>query len=223
MTTLRADLPELPERMRKLPVDGRGFPVPWFVAFFEGVPDFRVIRPNGLVTAIERNTCWLCGEPLGVKKVFVIGPMCAINRVTTEPPCHYDCAHFAVRACPFMLNPAAKRPNKPLPEGAMKPAGLHVDHNPGAMCMWITRSFKPFNVSAYIPGGGGFLLKLGDPISVSWWARGRAATHDEVIASVDSGMELLRANAEQQGQEALDDLQRQYQRMLPLLPLTLPQ
>jgi hypothetical protein len=35
ITPLRADLPALPERMKRLSVDHRGFPVPWFVQWDE--------------------------------------------------------------------------------------------------------------------------------------------------------------------------------------------
>ena len=53
--------------------------------------------------AFKRGLCWVCGEPLGVHKVYAIGPMCVINRTTSEPASHRDCAEFAVKACPFLL------------------------------------------------------------------------------------------------------------------------
>lgn len=38
-TSLRADLPPLPPRMQRLPVDERGYPVSFFVAWPDGKPD----------------------------------------------------------------------------------------------------------------------------------------------------------------------------------------
>src|ERR1041385_2432550 len=99
----RTDLPELPARLRKLPVE-RGYPVPWFVAFVDGHYDFRVIGPGKIARAVQENRCWICGDTLGSYLCFPIGPMCAINRVTSEPPSHRECAEWSARACPFLLN-----------------------------------------------------------------------------------------------------------------------
>jgi hypothetical protein len=64
MTEYRKDLPERPARMTKLPIAESGFPVPWFVAFLDGKPDFRVIREGGIPDAYYKRLCWLgiCGR-----------------------------------------------------------------------------------------------------------------------------------------------------------------
>lgn len=219
MTAIRSDIPPLPERMRGRPVDPRGFPVPWFVAKMDdGQWDFRVIRPHGFAMAVQGNICWICGCPLGVHKTFVIGPMCAINRVTSEPPSHLVCAQWATRACPFMLNPEARRSSRPMAPDAEAPAGIHTERNPGAMCLWTTRTFEPFRVPHHLPGSGGMLIRLGDPSAVEWWARGRAATRAEVLASISSGIPLLKAAAEAQGVDAVEALSGQIEDIEPLLP-----
>ncbi len=82
----RTDLPALPRQIRKLPKDARGYPVPWFVAWFDGKPDFRVVARGKIDTAHLERRCWTCGEPLQKDMTFVIGPMCSINRVSTGPP-----------------------------------------------------------------------------------------------------------------------------------------
>jgi hypothetical protein len=42
MSELRKDLPDgMPESVGRLPVDHRGYPVPWFVAWIDGKPEFR--------------------------------------------------------------------------------------------------------------------------------------------------------------------------------------
>ena len=87
MTELNASIRDItiPRRMRRLPVSPRGFPVPWFVAWLGGVPDFRCIGLGKLVKAIYQRCCWLCDEPLGVWQTYAIGPMCIVNRVNVRP------------------------------------------------------------------------------------------------------------------------------------------
>lgn len=48
MNTLRPGLPPQPPKMQHLPVDERGFPAPYFVAWIDGKPDHRVVDPEKL-------------------------------------------------------------------------------------------------------------------------------------------------------------------------------
>ena len=193
---LRPTLPPLPRYMRGLPIDARGFPVPWFVAWFDGKPDFRVIRPDAILGAIKLDRCWICGGPLGTRKVFVTGPASALQRLTTEPPSHLECAAFAVRACPFIANPEARRPSKPLPENS-SPITVTAAANPGTYCMWTVRDYEPRMHSQAL------LMRFGDPEELTWWAAGREATRDEVIAGLDRAMERLKVSGR--------SFQREYQ------------
>jgi hypothetical protein len=200
-------LPPMPRRMRALPVDKRGFPVPWFVHWKEdGEPDFRVVRRSGRVTAIKHNLCWVCGQPKGRYHAFVIGPMCAINRVTSEPPSHLDCAEFAAKACPFLTKPKMRRNEKDMLDEIVPAVGIHLDHNPGVMCLWVTRDYKPFKVD------DSFLINLGEPVSIAWWTEGRIATPEEIQAAIDKGLPFLTANAEAEGPESVAELNRYIER-----------
>ncbi len=221
MTTLRHFSIELPQRMRRLPVDHRGFPVPWFVQWFDadapspagvGAPDFRVVDSQKLVRAVKERRCWVCGDKLGAHLAFVIGPMCAINRVISEPPSHRECATFSARACPFLSQPRMRRNEKDLPEDHQEAPGVSLKRNPGVACIWITRTYKPFNA------GNGVLFSLGEPETVEWYAEGRVATRAEVDASISSGLPLLRAPAEEEGPRAISALNAAIQRAQPLLP-----
>ena len=55
----------LPDRMKALPVDKRGYPVPKFVEWIDGEPDFRVVSPSHMARCFRHHRCWICGEPLG--------------------------------------------------------------------------------------------------------------------------------------------------------------
>jgi hypothetical protein len=212
VTAAARDLPPMPARIARLSRDKRGFPVPRFVAWVDGAPDFRLADERYLEQSLRRKLCWLCGDVLGVHVTFPVGPMCAVNRVTAEPPSHRDCALFAVRACPFLSNPEARRRERGLPDGHAPPAGEMIRRNPGVTCLWSTRSFRPFRA------GDGVLFRLGDPEEVLWFARGREATRAEVEASIASGMPLLRDPAEAEGAAAVRELERLHLAAIKFLP-----
>lgn len=203
----------VPDRMRNLPRDKHDRVVPWFVAFIDGVPDFRVIRAGGIQDALQFNTCWLCGKPNGKYAAFVIGPMCAVNRVSSEPPSHRDCAIYAARACPFLANPNMTRREKHLPEDVVDPAGVSIRRNPGVALVWVTRGWYMFRDPKGLP-----LFDIGKPDQTYWYAHGRDATHDEVVESVDSGMPTLRQAAAEGGPLAAIELEAQYGDAMKLVP-----
>jgi hypothetical protein len=191
-------LVDLPDTMKRLPRDKRGFPVPEFVHWIDGEPDFRIIKPGWLKNCVRNNKCWLCGGVLGARKWFVIGPMCCVNRVSSEPPAHRQCAEFAVKNCPFLTKPLAKRNDRDWPEGnKVDPPGVMITRNPGVAAIWETTTYKPFGVDH------GVLFELGEPTGVTFWREGRPATLDEVRESIKTGLPLLLDAAAQDGQDAL--------------------
>lgn len=221
---MNQNLPPIPPKVARLPRDHRGFPVPWFVQWFDngepcdfgkGTPDFRVADARKLATAVKQNRCYVCGETLGQYKAFVIGPMCAINRTIAEPPNHRDCAIFSATACPFLSRPRMKRNTKDIPDVAVDAPGFGIKRNPGVACVWITKSYRLTRAHA---GNAGVLFMLGIPTEVLWFAEGRAATRDEVMTSIDSGYPLLVEMAEKEGSAALAALAAYRNRAMPLLP-----
>ena len=89
-----------------------------------------------------------------------------------------------------------------IPEDTRPPAGIMLKRNPGVTLVWVTRNYKPFKAE------GGVLFRLGDPGRVEFYAEGRKATRDEIMASIDSGMPILRGMAEQDGPEAVPSWSR---------------
>ncbi len=211
MTTYRPDQPPVPRRMLHRPVE-RGYAVPWFCAEIDGHYDFRVIGPGKIAEAVTLRLCWLCGQPLGAYKAFCIGPMCAINRTISEPPSHRECAEWALRACPFLSQKETKRRTTGLPEGAEGPVGFGIMRQPGAACLWVTKSYRVIRVD------NGVLFRLGDPVDVAWYREGRAATRSEVLESIDSGYPILLESATEDGPTAVRELERLRDRALVLLP-----
>jgi len=206
----------MPDRIKRLPVDKRGFPVPAFVALNNGEPDHRIINSDRMLPSIRQKLCWICGQPMGRYFVSVIGCMCSVNRIISEPPSHRDCAEFAVRACPFLSRPRAHRREAGLPEEAAAPAGIHLTRNPGVACLWISKHYpKPFRPDY---GEAGLLFELGDPIETVWYREGRLATRQEVIDAINEGLPVLKAMAEVDGPKAVAYLHKCHRSALQHLP-----
>lgn len=192
----------VPPRVAKLPVH-RGYPVPWFVAWIDGVPEFRVVGEGRLQDALETRRCWICGGAMGSFVAYVIGPMCSVNRTSAEPPSHRDCAEFAARACPFLTRPHMVRRTDGLPDGTVDAPGISLDRNPGVAGVWVQRG----RIAARRVDHS-LLFRLGDPTEVTWWRQARPATRGEVVASIEAGLPELLEVAKVDGPRAVAALDR---------------
>lgn len=211
---------EMPARIRRLPRDEAGRPVPWFVWWNpeSGEPDFRVIGPGKMQEAYRRHVCWVCGERLGVYRVFVIGPMCAVNRISGELPSHQECAQYSAKACPFLSTPRMHRNEKNLPKDYQELGGVTIKRNPAVTLLWTTRSYVPVKDWA-----GKYVFSLGPPTRLEFYREGRPASRMEVLESIDSGMPLLREIAERDGDKAIEDLEESYRLALGLVWAAIPE
>lgn len=216
--TPRIALQPIPLRMRDLPLDDRGYPVPWFVAWVHGKPEFRALDPSKFARALREKLCWVCGGKLGANLCFVAGPMCGINRTSSEPPSHLDCGRWSARNCPFLSNPRqVRREDKFLNNASLREnaPGIAITRNPGVAMLWITRQYEVFK-----DGNGGLLIQMGEPDSVEWFCCGRPATHMEVIESIDAGLPNLEVLARQEdgGLAALERHKHRFTRWIPPAP-----
>lgn len=207
---------DMPYRMTLLPVDKVGRPVPWFVAFIDGAPDFRVIGPGKMRDALRGSLCWVCGHGFagGEDRAWLIGPMCAVNLVTAEPPSHLECAVWSARNCPFLVTPNMVRRDRHMPGEAVSPAGIMIRRNPGVALVWVT-GYRAWRTERE---PGGILFRLGPPKRALWFAEGREATRDEVLASIDSGLPILREMAGKDGPDAVAELDRMHRDALVHIP-----
>lgn len=209
----------LPENMRELPVSKKGYPVPFFVARSTAPDwDFRVVHPETAVRCYRDHLCWICGQKMGTKKAFVVGPMCVVTKTSAEPASHYSCAQYSAIACPFLARPNMRRNEKDLPEGHQPPAGVAIMRNPGVTAVLVTRTIKPFK-----DHDGGLLFQMGEPDAVEWYALRGRANRKQVMDSIESGLPLLQeqCNAElnQRSKElAHEALARQVSQTMRWLP-----
>lgn len=202
-----------PDSMAGRPTDHRGFPVPWFVTEKtpEGHWDFVRISGQRFDEARRKDVCWVSGQPLGRYRSFVIGPMCVINRVAADPPVRLDIARWSAQVCPFLSRPLAKRDTKYTDEELARQRGVMLTRNPGVCAIYTVER------GSYDVDGG--LFYLGDPVSVEWCARGRAATREEVDASIATGLPALDDMARKQGGAAQDELRRRIASAAKFLPI----
>jgi hypothetical protein len=209
--------PPPPPRVARLPRDRHGRPVPWFVAVIDGQPDFRIVAEGKVEDAIRFDKCFVCGEVLGRRVTFPVGPMSTINRTAPEPPTHRECALFAVVSCPFLARPGMKRRQAGLPEGLALQThgpGASAAHNPGVTALWTTRERQPF------ADGATWLFRMGEPDEVAWFAEGRAATRAEAAEALEAERDHLHALVTQAAgpadeHTALDTAYTQALRYLP--------
>ena len=95
---------------------------------------------------------------------------------------------------------------------APHPVGDMIDRNPGVTLLWTRTTFRTVHLN------GGVMFRVGAPEAVQWFAQGRAATRAEVVASIETGVPLLRTQAEREGGAAvqvLDQLIRNAMRIVP--------
>jgi hypothetical protein len=181
--------------MKDLPVDDRGYPVPFFVAWVGDKPEFRAMDKDKFLRCVRQKLCWVCGNRLGVNVCFVAGPMCGINRTSSEPPSHLECGRWSAQNCPFMVNPRMVRREDDLLNNAKLVAnapGAAIARNPGVAMLWITRGFEIIQTKT------GPLFHMGEAESVEWWACGKPATRAQVMESIDTGLPILEAAVAQE-------------------------
>jgi hypothetical protein len=197
---LRSDLKDLPIRMMDLAIDpDRGYPVPWFVEWVNGKPEFRAMSMLKWRRAVRDKLCWVCGKKLGAWQVFVVGPMCGITRISAEPPSHRECARWSARFCPFLSRPHMVRRGV---EDLVAMGGQFTEgeilRNPGVTLLWSARDFELVRTE-----GGSMLIHMGEPAEWEWWAEGRKATRAEVQESIRTGIpKLIEETAKEKGQMA---------------------
>lgn len=210
---LKYDPKTLPDRMKTLPVDDRGYIVPRFVGYVDGKPDFRIMDRQFWQDAVVKSLCWVCGERLGIIQVFTIGPMCAVNRTTAEPPSHRECAIWSAKNCPFLTRPHMVRREDEVTAQCQSIGGVSIRRNPGVVCLWFTRDYKVFRDNEGKP-----LIQVGEPDHIEWYAEGRKAKRAQVLESIRTGLPFLEEMATGEGPEAVRELRRMMYAAGKLLP-----
>lgn len=101
------ELPEIPFHMRLLPLDSRGYPIPFIVMRDStGKPHFTVNDETKRMLCFKHDLCGICGNKLTTGRWFIGGPLSAFDPhgFFVDPPMHAGCARFALQVCPYLAN-----------------------------------------------------------------------------------------------------------------------
>lgn len=117
----------IPERMKHLQVDPRGYAIPYGVVIDKsGVVHFAINDEHVRIHSIVNSLCSICGKPLLRGRWFVGGPLSAFHPrgAFIDPPMHDECAHYALKVCPYL---AAPRYAKEIGKVKAKAAAKNLD------------------------------------------------------------------------------------------------
>jgi hypothetical protein len=99
----------IPDKMKDLPVDDRGYPIPWTVLRgpSDGKPHFAINVEELRLKSIRERLCPICGVRLYRGFWFVGGPGSALHPhgAYIDPPLHKECAEYALKVCPYLAAP----------------------------------------------------------------------------------------------------------------------
>lgn len=95
----------IPPRMRNLPLDKRGYPIPYTVLVEGGDVFFTINREDLRMKCLREDRCPICGTKLFRGRWFVGGPGSGLlpNGSYRDPPMHDECAHYALKVCPWLV------------------------------------------------------------------------------------------------------------------------
>ncbi|MDW9481854.1 hypothetical protein GOB57_24710 [Sinorhizobium meliloti] len=176
----------IPERMRSLPLDRRGYPVPVNVERDRtGKPNFAMNDESVRQRLFKEDRCSICGGKLLRGRWSVAGPGSALHEAGAflDPPMHYECARYAVQVCPYLALPSYSKsvsPLEPLEAGLVR-GGLAYNPTvfPNRPSLFLLVMYVGQKLTHY---EGGFVrsLKPKRPLRrIEYWQDGRQLTEQD--------------------------------------------
>jgi hypothetical protein len=103
---------QIPKFLSHLKTDERGYPIPYFVAYLKGKPDFRLLDETKREICIHKKMCSVCGKKLVDRYFyFISGEKGKMNCISTDAAMHKECAEYSLEVCPHLLYEKAGRRN----------------------------------------------------------------------------------------------------------------
>lgn len=187
---------EIPPRMAHLDRDRRGYPVS-VMAYrdADGRPHFQINEETVRQRIIAEDQCSICGGKLLRGRWFVGGELSAFhpNGSYVDPPMHDECAHYALRVCPYLAAPqygkyietATLKPDDPLIGNTVIDPGM-IDERPQVFVAVMATGHRKIDGEVRVgPLGVPFVqyLKPRRPyLRVEFWRHGAKITDDEARA-----------------------------------------
>ncbi len=179
----------LPDRMKHLPVSpSLGLPIPWHADIVGGEPEFKLMRSR-IEQAVNKQTCWICGDRLGQFMAFTLYPLSSFDWgwSTSEPPSHKECAIYSARV-------------------PIRPPQQDVT------LIWICKGYRAQH------DGGRLVIYQGNPIERYWYTQGRTATRIEAEAAIAARVLILQELASNVGPAVMSGLSSAVDVAQALLP-----
>lgn len=104
---MKATLP-IPDCMKHLDIDRRGYPIPYGVHCDEdGTPNFVVNDEQRRQHAFANDLCHITGKKLHRGRWLVGGPLSAFHEQGSfiDGPAHGEAVHYALSVCPYLASP----------------------------------------------------------------------------------------------------------------------
>ncbi len=117
----------IPDRMKSLDRDKRGYPVPYIVLRGTAGPVFAANDEIRVQRCLTDGLCQICGQQMTKKDCWLVGgPLSAFhpNGAFLDPACHYDCLQYALIVCPYLAAPNYSAYNSPEKMEEMRAKGL---------------------------------------------------------------------------------------------------
>jgi hypothetical protein len=177
---------QLPPRIARLPVDKRGYPIPWNVLRAEdGTPFFTVNDDRKAWRAVREGLCPICGEHLGRWRWLAGGPRSAFDPggCYLDLPMHRECAEFALATCPYLALPKylgridVPNPAKLPPEACFLLDETVIPERPEVFVAVVSEKIELLDRGALIP----YLKPLRPFVEWTYWRHGRQITEDEAM------------------------------------------
>ena len=99
---------DIPDRMKKLPRDARGYPIPYVVLRGpDGAAYFTINDDRRVMQCRRGDLCPICGEKLTRGRWFLGGPRSAFDARGGyfDGPMHDSCMRYSASVCPYISNP----------------------------------------------------------------------------------------------------------------------
>lgn len=96
---------EIPDLMKDLQVDRRGYPAPYIVLRDKNnVPQFTMNDDTLVEKCIKEKLCSICGKELRDDMWMIGGPMSAFHPqgAYVDIPTHKICGEYALQVCPYL-------------------------------------------------------------------------------------------------------------------------
>lgn len=153
----------IPEFLKHLKVNDKGYPIPYFVGYVAGKHDFRLLDARKQILCVDTKICAICGKKLFKGAYyFISGPEGYKNKISTDPAMHRQCAEYSLNVCPHLHIEKTSRRQAGLEDIPGKEAQeVYMAPKPATIIMVKCDKFK--NISNPVLSGH-FLIKF-RPIS----------------------------------------------------------